>query len=155
MTARHGTAEWYGDVKRGSGTITVGDDVFADDYSYSARFADGRGTNPEQLLAAAHSGCFTMALAEVLSTAGHTVKSLHSRARVWLYHVDGQPTLYSIYLDTVGDVPGINQHQFQTYAEQAKDECPVSWALTGIPEIFLTARICGAHSATQPPPSTR
>ena len=150
MTARHGTAEWYGDMERGSGTITVGDDVFADDYSYAARFADGGETNPEQLLAAAHCGCFTMALAHLLCAAGHAVESVRTKAHVGLRHVEGQPTLSRIYLDTVGDVPGIHEHQFQTYAERAKAESPLSWALAGIPAIVLTARLRGGPSAMEP-----
>jgi osmotically inducible protein OsmC len=116
-------------LEHGSGAITVGDDVFADDYSCASRFGDGGGTSPEQLLAAAHCGCFTMALAAILSAAGHTVNSLITKARVRLEHVEGQPTLSRIYLTTVGDVHGINQHQFQAYAKRAREECPLSWAL--------------------------
>ena len=142
MTARHGSAEWHGDVEGGSGTITVGDGVFEDAYSFESRFAGGEGINPEQLLAAAHSGCFTMALASILSAAGHAPESVRTNARVGLLQVDGEPTLARIYLETVGDVPGIGEHEFETYAQRMRVECPVSWALAGIPpQIVLKARL--------------
>src|SRR5260370_297437 len=81
MTVRSGTAEWHGDVESGSGTVTVGDSVFEGAYSYDSRFGEGKGTNPEQLIAAAHASCFTMALSNVLSAAGHPPESLRSDAR--------------------------------------------------------------------------
>jgi osmotically inducible protein OsmC len=141
MTARNGAAEWHGDVESGSGTVTVGDGVFEGPYSYQSRFAEGAGTNPEQLIAAAHAGCFTMALSSVLSGAEHVPESLRTTAKVQLRFVDGAPTLTRIDLDTEGHVPGIDQQEFQTYAEQAKANCPVSRALAGIPEIALTAKL--------------
>src|SRR6202165_1761153 len=146
MTARNGSAEWRGSVERGSGTITVGDAVLEGAYSYESRFGEAAGTNPEQLLAAAHSGCFTMALANGLSTAGHPPESLRTNARVQLRNLDGAITLARIDLDTEGDVPGIDERQFQEYAEAAKRDCPVSRALAGIPEITLTAALRTADS---------
>ena len=145
MTARHGSAEWHGDVESGSGTITVGEGVLEDAYSYESRFADGPGTNPEQLLAAAHAGCFTMYLASILSATGHAPESVRTYVRIRLRQVEGQPTLTQLYLRTVGDVPGIDEDEFRSYAERAKAECPASWALAGIPEIVLTARLDTAH----------
>ena len=141
MTKRNANAEWQGNVEDGSGTITVGDGVFKGAYSYDSRFGEGEGTNPEQLLAAAHAGCFTMALSNVLSSAGHIPDSLHTDARIQLRNIDGRPSLTRINLDTQGHVPGVDEEQFQSYAEEAKANCPVSRALTGIPEIVLTAKL--------------
>jgi osmotically inducible protein OsmC len=141
MTARNGSAEWHGSVESGSGTMTVGNGVFEGAYSYESRFGEAAGTNPGQLLAAAHSGCFTMALANGLSAAGHPPESLRANARVQLRNRDGAIALARIDLETEGDVPGIDEREFQTYAEAAKRECPVSRALAGIPEITLTATL--------------
>jgi osmotically inducible protein OsmC len=141
MTARNGSAEWHGNLASGSGTITVGDGVFEGPYSYESRFAEGQGTNPEQLIAAAHAGCFTMALSNILSAAGHAPDSVHTNARVQLRNIDGAPTLTRIDLDAEGRVTGIDEPQFQGYAEEAKATCPVSRALAGIPEIVLSATL--------------
>jgi osmotically inducible protein OsmC len=141
MTARNGSAEWHGSVESGSGTVTVGDGVFEGAYSYQSRFAEGEGTNPEQLIAAAHAACFTMALSSVLGAAGHVPESLRTNARVQLRNIDGAPTLARIDLETEGRVPGVDEQQFQRHAEEAKTNCPVSRALAGIPEIALSARL--------------
>jgi osmotically inducible protein OsmC len=141
MTARNGSAEWHGDVQSGSGKVTVGDGVFEGAYSYESRFAEGEGTNPEQLIAAAHAACFTMALSNVLSDAGHPPESVRTNARVQLRNIDGAPTLARIDLETEGDVPGVDEQEFQRHAEDAKANCPVSRALAGVPEIVLSARL--------------
>ena len=141
MTVRTGSAQWQGNVESGSGTVTVGDGVFQGAYSYDSRFGEGKGTNPEQLIAAAHASCFTMALSNVLSAAGHVPESLHTNARVQLRNVDGAPTLARVDLETEGRVPGVDAEQFRAYAEEAKRVCPVSRALAGIPEIRLTATL--------------
>jgi lipoyl-dependent peroxiredoxin len=141
MAVRNGSAEWQGDLQSGSGTVTVGDGVFSGAYSFRSRFEEGDGTNPEQLIAAAHAACFTMALSNILSSAGHTPDSVRTTARVELRNVDGAPTLTRVDLDTEGQVPGIDASQFQGYAEEAKTGCPVSRALAGIPEMALTARL--------------
>jgi osmotically inducible protein OsmC len=141
MTARNGKAEWHGSVESGSGTITVDDGMFEGAYSVESRFGEAAGTNPEQLLAAALSGCFTMALASALSAAGHPPESLRTNARVQLRNNDGVIRLARIDLETEGDVPGIDQRLFQAYAEAAKRDCPVSRALAGIPEIVVTAKL--------------
>src|SRR6476646_638400 len=96
MTARNGSAEWHGSAERGAGTITVGNGVFEGAYSYESRFGEAAGTNPEQLLAAAHSGCFTMALANGLSAAGHPPESLRTEARIHLRNSTGEITLARI-----------------------------------------------------------
>src|ERR1700676_2215115 len=106
MTARNGKAEWHGRGETGWGAITVGDGVFEGPYSYESRFGEAAGTNPEQLIAAAHAGCFTMALANALSAAGHPPESLRTRGRVQLRNADGAITLARIDLETDGDVPG-------------------------------------------------
>jgi osmotically inducible protein OsmC len=141
MAARNGSAEWHGDLENGSGRITVGDGVFEGPYSFASRFAEGDGTNPEQLIAAAHAGCFTMALSNILSSAGHTPRSVRTNARVQLRNIDGAPTLTRIDLDTEADVPGVEERRFQDHADEAKANCPVSRALAGIPEIVLTAKL--------------
>jgi len=141
MTVRNGSAEWHGDVQNGSGTVTVGDGVFEGAYSYDSRFGAGKGTNPEQLLAAAHASCFTMALSNILSATGHAPESLRTSARVQLRNIDGVPTLARIDLETEGRVTGVDEQQFQAHADEAKRVCPVSRALAGIPEIVLTAKL--------------
>jgi osmotically inducible protein OsmC len=141
MTARNGSAEWNGDLQSGSGTVTVGDGIFEGQYSFASRFEEGSGTNPEQLIAAAHAACFSMALANILSQAGHAPQSVSTDARVQLRNVDGAPTLTRIDLDTEGNVSGIDEQQFRQYAEEAKAACPVSRALAGVPEIELAARL--------------
>lgn len=142
MAVRNGSAEWHGDLQSGSGTVTVGNGVFEGAYSYESRFGEGEeGTNPEQLIAAAHAACFTMALSNILSGAGHAPESVRTSARVQLRNVDGAPTLTRVDLDTEGRVPGIDQQQFEQYAEQAKAGCPVSRALAGIPEMELSAKL--------------
>lgn len=141
MTARNGSAEWHGDIKSGSGTVTVGNGVFEGAYSYGSRFGEEEGTNPEQLIAAAHAACFAMALSSILAAAGHAPELVRTDARVHLRNVDGAPMLARIDLDTEGRVPGIDEQQFQRYADKAKATCPVSRALAGIPEIILTAKL--------------
>jgi lipoyl-dependent peroxiredoxin len=141
MTVRTGSAEWQGDLKTGSGTVTVGDGVFHGAYSFGSRFEEGEGTNPEQLIAAAHAACFTMALANMLSQDGHAPQSLRTNAVVQLRNIDGAPTLARIDLVTDGQVEGIDAAEFQRVAEKAKASCPVSRALAGVPEITLTAKL--------------
>ena len=141
MATRSGTAEWLGDLKSGSGTVEVGEGVFKGNYSFSSRFEEGDGTNPEELIAAAHASCFAMALSLVLSEADHPPESIRARARVQLRIVDDLPTLAKIDLDVGGSVPGLDDDAFRSYAEKAKSGCPVSRALAGVPEITLDARL--------------
>jgi osmotically inducible protein OsmC len=139
MPAR-GRAEWKGDLKSGAGTFTAGDAI-SGEYSYSSRFEDGPGANPEQLIAAAHASCFSMALAAALGDAGTPADSVATDATVALRLVDGAPTITSIALSTVGRVPGIDEPTFRAAAEEAKSGCPVSRALSGVPEITLEASL--------------
>jgi lipoyl-dependent peroxiredoxin len=141
MSGRNGSARWEGDLQSGAGTLTVGDGVFEGNYTFKSRFEDGPGTNPEQLIAAAHAGCFTMALSNILASAGHTPESVRTNANVTLRFVDNAPTITRIDLDTEGSVPGIDGAQFHKFAEDAKANCLVSRALAGVPEIGLTARL--------------
>jgi osmotically inducible protein OsmC len=135
-----GTAEWKGDLKSGSGTFTAGDSI-SGGFTFKSRFEDGPGSNPEQLIAAAHASCFTMALSNALATAGHTPDSVHTDATVSIRQIDGKPTIAKIELVTVGHVPGIDQATFAEHAENAKAGCIVSRALAGVPEITLDATL--------------
>jgi osmotically inducible protein OsmC len=135
-----GSAEWKGDLKGGAGTFTAGDGITGD-YSFKSRFEDGPGANPEQLIAAAHASCFSMALSAALADAGTPVTSVKTDATVTLRFVDGAPTITAIALTTVGDVPGIDEAAFKEAAAGAKAACPVSRALAGVPEITLEASL--------------
>src|ERR1700686_5131505 len=108
MTVRDGSAEWRGDVLTGSGEITVGDRVFEGPYSFASRFGEGEGTNPEQLIAAALAGCFTMALSNLLTEAGHPPESVRTHALVHLRNNDGAISLSRIDLNTAGHVAGLS-----------------------------------------------
>jgi lipoyl-dependent peroxiredoxin len=137
-----GSAEWKGDVPTGSGTFTAGDTI-SGEYSFKSRFQDGPGANPEQLIAAAHASCFSMALSNILAQAGTPPDSVRTDATVTLRMVDGTPTITSVNLVTVGQVAGVDEATFQEYAQTAKAGCPVSRALAGVPEITLTATLAG------------
>jgi lipoyl-dependent peroxiredoxin len=141
MATRNGSAEWKGDLKGGSGTVTVGEGVFEGAYSFSSRFEEGEGTNPEELIAAAHAACFAMALSHIVAEDGHPAESIRARAKVQLRNVDGAPTIARIDLEVEGSVPGIDAEAFEGYAQEAKAECAVSRALAGVPEIELDARL--------------
>jgi lipoyl-dependent peroxiredoxin len=143
VATRNGSAEWKGDLKEGSGRLTVGDGVWSGDYSFASRFEEGEGTNPEEVIAAAHSACFSMALAAQLAQDGHTPNSIRTTAKVQIRNVDGLPTIDTIDLDTEGDVPGIDQATFQETAEAAKAGCAVSRALAGVNTMTVTAKLAG------------
>jgi osmotically inducible protein OsmC len=141
MATRNGSAEWRGDLESGSGDLTVGDGVFSGAYSFASRFEEGEGTNPEELIAAAHAACFSMALSADLAGHGHKIESVRTTARVHLRNIDGAPTIARIELDTEGLIEGIDEAHFTEHAEGAKQNCLVSRALAGVPEIELTARL--------------
>jgi osmotically inducible protein OsmC len=141
MATRNGSARWNGDLKNGSGRLTVDEGAWEGDYSYSSRFEEGPGTNPEELLAAAHAACFTMALSHALAEHGHGPRSVKTEARVHLRNIGGAPTIQEIELETEGDVPGIDEDHFRAHAEEAKAGCAVSRALAGVEEIRLSARL--------------
>lgn len=141
MPTRTGSAQWKGDLRSGSGAVSVESGVLSESqYSFRTRFEDGAGTNPEELIAAAHAGCFSMALANILGEAGHVADSIATTAKVTLRPPEGITT---IELETEGRIPGIDQQQFADFANQAKEDCPVSKALSGVPELTLKARLAG------------
>jgi osmotically inducible protein OsmC len=139
--SRHATAHWSGDLKTGSGTIsTPQSGLMADTaYGFNTRFGDKRGTNPEELIAAAHASCFTMALSNALSEAGHAPDAVDTRAEVDL-SMKGGPTISAIRLKVKAKVPGIDDAKFRAIADDAKQNCPVSKALSAVP-ITLEAEL--------------
>ncbi len=141
MATRNATAEWQGDLRNGAGTFEGASGVISGKYSFKTRFEDEPGTNPEELIAAAHASCFSMALSNILAEAGHPADSVNTTARVHLRMLDGGPAINQIDLVTEGRVPGIDQDQFAGYAGEAKEGCPVSRALAGVGEIILEATL--------------
>jgi osmotically inducible protein OsmC len=137
MAARKGSAQWNGGLKDGGGTVKVGDGVFEGNYSFSSRFEEGDGTNPEELIAAAHASCFAMALSHGLAEAGTPPEELRTSATVTFQPGEG---ITKIALTVEGRVPGLDEDGFRRAAEDAKQNCPVSQALKGVPEITLDAR---------------
>jgi osmotically inducible protein OsmC len=137
---RAATAVWKGALKDGKGTISTASGVLANTpYSFSTRFENGQGTNPEELIAAAHAGCFTMALSAQLSTMNFTPESLRTEATVSLEMLDAGWTISKVHLDVVARVPGISPSAFDSAAASAKANCPVSRLLKA--EITMTARL--------------
>lgn len=132
--SRHATAHWEGDLKSGQGRLSTPQSGLLDNtrYGFNSRFGEEKGTNPEELIAAAHAGCFTMALSAKLTEAGHPPASLDTRAEVDL-SMEGGPTLSQIRLKVKAQVPGIDAAKFQAIAEDAKANCPVSKALSAVP----------------------
>jgi osmotically inducible protein OsmC len=133
-------ATWEGDLKRGKGSMTVGNDAWTGPYSFASRFEAGQGTNPEELIAAAHAGCFSMALSHALAQAGHTPRRVETTAKVHLEKAPDGFVISRIELETQADIPGIDERAFQEQAETAKKNCPVSRVLSGA-QISLTARL--------------
>ena len=142
MPARTATARWEGGLKDGKGTMRLGSGAFEGQYSFSSRFEEGAGTNPEELIGAAHAGCFSMALSGALERAGHAANSIDTSAHVHLEPGDGGFRIARINLTTTADVPGIDDAAFQEQAQTAKANCPVSKALAGV-AIQLDARLAG------------
>jgi lipoyl-dependent peroxiredoxin len=140
MPARTATARWEGGLQQGKGTMRLGSGAFEGQYSFSSRFEDGTGTNPEELIGAAHAGCFTMALSAGLERAGHAPTSVETSARVHLERGEGGVRISRIELSTMADVPGIDAAAFAEQAETAKANCAVSKALAGV-DIQLDARL--------------
>ena len=140
MPVRQAQARWEGDLRGGRGQMKFGGGAFEGQYSASSRFEEGAGTNPEELIAAAHAGCFSMAFSNGLAKAGFTPTSVETTAKVHLDKGDTGFRVTRINLDTVGVVPGIDEAQFMELAETAKKTCPISQLLTGA-EISLNARL--------------
>jgi len=137
MPIRTSSAEWKGTLKEGAGTMKLASGAFEGPYTFSSRFESGKGTNPEELIGAAHAGCFSMFLAALLTEAGFPPKSIRTTAAV---HLEAGPTIARIELATEASVPGIDAQAFQGHAEAAKRNCPVSKALAG-PQITLSAKL--------------
>ena len=131
MAIRKAHAEWKGALRDGAGEVALGSGAFKGPYSFKSRFENGAGTNPEELIGAAHAGCFTMALTAILSQAGHPPTLLATDAAVHIDKVGDGFEITQIELTTQGQVPGIDAATFQKYAEDAKKGCPVSKALAG------------------------
>jgi lipoyl-dependent peroxiredoxin len=140
MSVREAHARWEGDLRQGKGSMRLGSGAFEGQYSFASRFEEGTGTNPEELIGAAHAGCFSMAFANLLAEAGHVPTRVETKARVHLERVEGKPTISRIELVTEGDVPGIDDATFQDIAAKAKAGCPVSRALASV-EITLDATL--------------
>ena len=137
---RNANAEWRGGLKDGKGTISTDSGVLENtQYSFSTRFEDGKGTNPEELIAAAHAGCFSMALSGQLGKAELTAESIKTTATVTLDKVDGNFTITEVHLQVTARVPGASQEQFDTAANNAKAGCPVSRVLNA--KITLDAQL--------------
>ncbi|HET6374222.1 MAG TPA: OsmC family protein [Candidatus Polarisedimenticolia bacterium] len=143
MIDREADARWEGDLRGGRGTIRLGSGAFEGKYSFSSRFEGSPGTNPEELIGAAHAGCFTMALTSGLTKAGHPPKTIETTATVHLDKVEAGFGITGIDLATTGEVPGIDAAEFQRLAEDAKKNCPVSRALASV-AIRLQATLRGA-----------
>jgi lipoyl-dependent peroxiredoxin len=141
VATREGSAEWRGDLKSGEGDLRVGEMVFEGPYSYASRFEEGSGTNPEELIAAAHAACFSMALSGILADNGHHPEFVNTAAKVHLRAGDDGPRIARIDLETEGRVEGIDQETFAQHAEEAKAGCPVSQALASVDEITLEAKL--------------
>lgn len=142
MATRTGSAVWEGTLREGKGTVKLGSGAYEGPYSFASRFESGTGTNPEELIGAAHAGCFSMALSAGLTKAGYTPKRIATTAKVHLENVGGGFKIVSIELETEAEIPGIEEQAFQAEAETAKKNCPVSQALAGT-EIKLQAKLAG------------
>jgi lipoyl-dependent peroxiredoxin len=141
MPIRTASARWQGNLTEGSGTVRTGQGGYQGNYSFASRFQEGEGTNPEELIGAAHAGCFSMALSKALADAGSTATSVETTAKVHLDKTDAGMTVTRIDLETTGQVPGLDEAAFQKFAEGAKANCPISRLLSPGAEISLTARL--------------
>ena len=140
MPTREAQAEWLGNFARGTGTMSFGSGAFEGAYTADSRFEQGEGTNPEELIAAAHAGCYSMAFALGLTEAGHEPESVRTTAQVSIEKDDGGFSITRSELSTEVKVDGLDEEEFQKLAEEAKDGCPVSRALGAI-EIGLEAKL--------------
>jgi osmotically inducible protein OsmC len=143
MPTRTANAVWNGSLEQGNGTMRMRSGTYEGPYTFQSRFKEGEGTNPEELIAAAHAGCFSMALSGDLGRAGYEPESVETTATVHLEMGDGPPTVARIVLDTQARVPGIEAGEFQELAEGAKKNCPISRALAAVPAIEVNAELVG------------
>ena len=140
MPTRTANATWKGGLKGGQGEMALGSGAYQGSYSFGSRFEEAPGTNPEELLGAAHAGCYSMALSAALDRAGHPPDRVHTKAKVHLDKGDGGFAITRIDLTVEANVPGIDDATFQQHAEDAKKNCPVSKALAAI-DIQLDATL--------------
>jgi lipoyl-dependent peroxiredoxin len=140
MAVRTAKAEWNGNLQTGRGTMSLGSGAFEGQYSFASRFEEGVGTNPEELIGAAHAGCFSMAFAATLGRNGFEPQRVQTTAKVHLIKNDAGFAISTIDLETEATVPGIENEKFQELAETAKQTCPVSKALAGV-TIKLNAKL--------------
>jgi lipoyl-dependent peroxiredoxin len=144
---RKASAEWKGSLKEGKGAVSSESGVLSKaPYSFSTRFENAKGTNPEELIAAAHAGCFTMALAAQLGNAGITPESLETNASLTLDKLDAGWTVTKIHLDVAARIPGDNKAAFEKAAEEAKKNCPISRLLKA--EITMSARLLSERATS-------
>jgi osmotically inducible protein OsmC len=141
MPKRTASARWDGTLQEGSGTMRMKSGSYEGPYSFQSRFQEGDGTNPEELIAAAHAGCFSMALSGDLGRAGYDPSSVETTATVHLELEDSGPRIARIVLDTRASVPGISEDEFKQVAEGAKQNCPVSKALAAVETIEVNAEL--------------
>jgi lipoyl-dependent peroxiredoxin len=141
MPVRNAQAQWNGNLREGNGTMKLGSGAYDGAYSFSSRFEEGTGSNPEELIAAAHAGCYSMALAAGLTREGFTPTSVSTTAQVHIEQVEGGFGITKIDLTTEATVPGIDNAKFQQIAEATKTGCPVSKALAAVPTINLNAKL--------------
>jgi len=138
MPVRKSEAVWHGTLKEGGGRLRLASGLYDGPYTYSSRFEEGAGTNPEELVGAAHAACFSMFLAALLGDSGHPAESVNTTAAV---HLSAGPTISKIELECRATVPGLDDAKFQELALEAKQKCPVSKALAAVPEIVLNAKL--------------
>jgi len=142
MPTRTAEAEWHGGLQEGEGTLRAASGAVDAHYSFGTRFEDAHGSNPEELIGAAHAACFSMALAKLLGDRGHKPERIHTTAQVHLDRHDGEFRIGRVDLETEGVVLGLDVQRFEEYAETAARECPVSKALAGT-EISVSAKLVG------------
>lgn len=143
MPARSADARWEGSITEGKGTMRLGSGAFEGPYSFQSRFEEGAGTNPEELVGAAHAGCFSMQLSALLTRAGSPPNSIATTASVYLEKAGEGFRIPRIELRTEAEVPGMDEATFREHAEKAKAVCPVSQALGGVDAITLEAKLLG------------
>jgi osmotically inducible protein OsmC len=141
MAIRSASARWEGTLTEGTGIMRTGQGGLQGNYSFKSRFADGEGSNPEELIGAAHAGCYSMALSKGLADAGFPAVSIDTTANVHLDQVNGAPTVTRIELNTTANAPGIDDTTFQKVAQGTKEGCPISRLLAPGTEITLTATL--------------
>lgn len=140
MTIRTAEAEWNGDLAHGSGQMRLGSGAYDGPYDFRSRVGDGKGASPEELLGAAHAGCFSIARLLELTKAGFPVQRVYTKAKVHFEEREGEWSIHRIDLETEARVPALSAAAFERYARSAKDHCPVSRALAGV-DIHLNTKL--------------